>query len=424
MKTPMRSFSGLLLILTVAGCTSVKRFKSAEYKGEDHNLVMVDLFGSSLDHSELPEHGRNLWDLSASAQTQFIQILNIRYPENGQFRSALNQEYMMEGKTSTVDLTRSNLQMVFTISRTKDYTVLGEKDARFSPADRIESLKFSLRIPDQYNLAFTGWNRYASEYGEIEIADVSFSKSFDLSGDVSTAYIDGGFRSNAGRKEEQAIRSRYLKLNGRISPGSIHLEAEGSREIDLAGNILAEVSLAFEGFPEKVCFPVYSSTGESAPYDLSRLDFVDMLVPRISDLPGALMATLEMEYIYRHVESGWKSYQEWDDRVAYYKGAVSKQVKLFERSDYVPLLYCLGSDSEGKEALKLRSSSGMEYPLQFMGYAEAQRFLDWLQDMALGYAARDPMSPIKAGTSYLIWEGESLKPGMLGSLILKVMPVY
>ena len=211
-------------------------------------------------------------------------------------------------------------------------------------------MKFSLEIPEEYNLSFTGWNRYASEYGEIEIADVSFSRSIDLSGDISTEYVDGGIQSTSGRKEDQTVRSRYLKLNGRISPQSIEMEAEGSRGIDLAGNVLADVSLAFEGFPERITLPVYSSDGEDAPRELSRLSFMDVLVPRIRDLPDPIMATLEMEYIYRHVESGWKSYQEWDDRVAYYSGKVSKKIALFNKAEYLPGLCGIGTDEEGKEA--------------------------------------------------------------------------
>ncbi len=336
MKNPALPSAGVILLIIFTSCTSVKRFKSADYKGEDDALVDMALFGASLNQPELDLPGKNLWDLSAGAQTQLIQILNERYPDNGQFNGALNQEYLVDGSGPIVDFTSTNLRMVFTISKKKDYRVIGERASRFSPADRIESLKFSLSIPEMYNLSFKGWNRYSTEYGEIEIADVSFSRSMDLSGDISTEYVDAGFKGSSGRKEDQAVRSRYLKLNGSISPQRIEMEAEGTREIDLAGNVVADVSLAFEGFPERVTLPVYGSEGEDSPRQISRLNFVDVVVPRIMDLPDFIMATLEMDYIYRHVESGWKSYQEWDDRVAYYSGRLSKQIALFNRDQYLP----------------------------------------------------------------------------------------
>ena len=172
MKTLTIICAGLLLLMISPGCTSVKRFKSADYKGEDHTLVDVDLFSSGLDQPGVERDGKNLWDLSADAQTQLIRIFNERYPDNGQFTSVLNQEYLRSGGAYFTDFTRRDLGMVFTISKAKDYTALGEISSRFSPADRIETLRFSLEIPPEYNLQFTGWNRYATEYGEIEIADM------------------------------------------------------------------------------------------------------------------------------------------------------------------------------------------------------------------------------------------------------------
>ena len=79
-----------------------------------------------------------------------------------------------------MDYTARNLRMVFTISRARDFASLGDRSGKFSPADRIEHLKFTLEIPTEYHLHFTGWNRYTTEYGEMEIADVSFSRSIDL----------------------------------------------------------------------------------------------------------------------------------------------------------------------------------------------------------------------------------------------------
>lgn len=408
--------AGLLILSLVSGCTSVKRFKSADYKGQDNSLVEMSLFSARLDQQLPDRSGQNLWNLSAGAQTKLIQILDERYPENGEFTVALNQEYMLDESGPPLDFTHHRLQMVYTISRSKDYTALGDGRSRFSPADRIEELKFSLELPEAYKLSFTGWNRYATEYGELALADMSFSRSISLGGDISTRAGDIDVKAESGRKEDQSVRSRYLKLNGCISPKRIEMEAEGNREIDLAGNVLAEVALKFEAFPERVFIPVFSAPGEAFPPLLMELRPEDILVPRIKELPDSIMATLEMEYIYRHVKTGWKSYQEWDDRVAYYKGRVEKQVLLFNKSDYLPLLYCLGTDGEEKETLKIRTASGKEYPLQFFGYREANRFLKWLQ-------LKDSVH--KTGANTLLWNGQSITSEMLLSIKeLKVIPRY
>lgn len=415
--------------MMITGCTSVKRFKSANYKGVDHSLVDMTLFGASLDQTWMEPERLSLWDLSADAQTQLIRIYNERFPDNGQFTTALNRHYLEDGFGAVADFTGRDLKMVFTISKEKDYTAIGESESRFSPADRIESLKFSLEIPAEYNLEFTGWNRYSTEYGEIDIADVSFSRSIDLAADVSTEYVDGGLKSTSGKKEDQALRTRYLKLNGSISPLRLEMEAEGCREIDLAGNVLAEVSLKFEGFPERVSLPVYAAGSEGSSSQLTQLSFVDVLVPRMEDAPDSIMATLEMEYIYRHVESGWKSYQEWDDRVAYYSGKVSKQLPLFRRVDYLPQLYCLGSEEKGEEAIRV-SLRGTEYPLQFLDYREAHRFLEWLRERAPGQSDEETMQgvvtePVVIGDCSLFYGDQALSPARLSTMKnLRVMPVY
>jgi len=221
------------------------------------------------------------------------------------------------------------------------------------------------------------------------------------------------------------VRSRYLKLNGSISPLRIEMEAEGTREIDLAGNVVADVSLAFEGFPEKVTLPVYGSEDEDGSLQIARLSFVDVVIPRIKDLPDPIMATLRMEYIYRHVESGWRTYQEWDDKVAFYSGKVSKQIALFSKDEYLPRLYCIGSDQEGREALKIRSSSGEEHPLQFMNYQEAGRFLRWLLSFSSAQEEGEKKRQIEVGKFTLMWGGEPLWADMYTSILkLKVMPVY
>ena len=60
--------SGAVLLIMLGGCTSVKRFKSAAYKGEDNSLVEVELFNTRLSTEALSMKEKNLWTLSANAQ--------------------------------------------------------------------------------------------------------------------------------------------------------------------------------------------------------------------------------------------------------------------------------------------------------------------------------------------------------------------
>ena len=107
----MRKFSfliaGLLLLLTITACTSVKRFKSVEYKGEDNSLVDVELFNARISDEPVAVREKNLWTLSANAQTRLVQILDERYPDNEQFMSAMAGSFGT-GETPLQDLTRKD----------------------------------------------------------------------------------------------------------------------------------------------------------------------------------------------------------------------------------------------------------------------------------------------------------------------------
>ncbi len=428
MKRGHYIISLLCILLVLTGCTTLKRYRSATYQAVDNSLVGMDLFGYQLTPSGTAPEGRNLWELSASAQTQLIQILDDRYPDNAQFIQALNQEYLSDPAGPVYDYTKKNLRMVFTISKRRDYASLsgGYPSGHFSPADRIEYLQFSLSIPEETHLRFTEWNRFTTEYGEIEIGDISFTRSLDLEAEgVLPEEVDLGSSGFFGRTERQKVRSRYLILNGSIGEHRIEIGEEGTREIDLTGNVIVDVSVEFSPFPERITVPIFNTAGHS-PVDtgaVAALRFMDVVVPRMEEAPDTICAVLEMNYVYRHVRSGWKTYQEWDDRVEYYTGSVSKKIPLFYKEDYLPSFYCIAAGEDEKEALRVRAVPEMIYPLQFRSYPEATSFFNWLHTQAAPELEEE--EPIAIGSHVLIHDGVPLTRNSLNRLNdLKVMPVF
>lgn len=409
--------AGALVLLTIAACTSVKRFKSVDYKGEDNTLVDVELFNARISTEAIASREKNLWTLSANAQSHLVQILDERYPDNEQFVSALSGSFGT-GTTPMEELTRKDLMMVFTIRKSRDYAQLKNPAGRFSPADRIEYLRLSLSIPEHYNLRFYEWNRYVTEYGEIKIADVSFSRNLDLSLDGSSGLVDLGSEASLGKNEKQVVSKRYLKLNGSISDQRVVIEAEGTREVDLTGNVFADVSLQFDGFPEVVLIPVFASD-EDGNTVLSTLNFVDVVVPAMSDAPDTIYADLNLYYIYRHVASGWNTFAEWDDKVEYYQGSFGRKVPLLLKKDYLPSFYCIGTGQGSNEALTLRKATDKEYLVQFMDYPKAAAFLEWLQD-----PEQKQNDPVIISGNMLLYKGEYITPREVMENQLEVVPVY
>ncbi len=426
MKKPSLLLIGILLFLFLTGCTSIKRFKSATYKSQDNSLVDMDLFGSRLSSGGTGSLNKNLWGLSASAQTQMIQILNERYPDNSQFLSTLSKEYLPHEEVGALDLTSKSLRMVFTIRKKRNYQVINDASARFSPADRIQYLTFSLKIPEKYNLHFKEWNKFTTEYGELEIADVSFSRSFSLDVDGTLAHkseVSG--KGTLVRTEKQVIKSRFMKLNGSINDLEISIEEEGTRDIDLTGNVMADVSLKFEGFPERLTIPLFAGSGVEDPgrATVAGVSFVDVLVPRMQEIPDSIKAILRLDYIYRHVQSGWKTYQEWDDQVEYYSGSLNKEVVLFTKKDFLPGFYGIGTAHGGKPEMKIRAGNGVDYLLQFRDYLDARRFLEWLSGIEAEGGTGSEL-PVTLGRNMLYFEGSPFTAGMGSKLELNVLPIY
>jgi hypothetical protein len=390
----------LFLMLFIQGiiiffsCTSLKRYSSTQPSAADNELASIDLFGFRLSEAKQEDGNKTLWDLSADAQSQFIKILNTRYPDNEQFLKAMSFKYMEEeAPPLPYDYISKDLRLVFSISKQRNY---GKKDnisiAELSPADRIEYLKITLRIPDEFGVRFTGWNMFTTEYGSIDIADVSFSRSLELdaSGLLLTnkkaagRELSAGGKSSASRKEDQEIKYRYLKLNGRINKNEIEMEEEGTREIDLTGNITADLSLEFEKFPEMITdfSSLKDSSGRFNKPKKLIIQHSYALVPRLENVKDTLFAELKMDYVFRNVISGQKTFPEWDDRVKYYYGSVSKTIPLFTPGDYVPDFYSIGTDrnSDGKDFIKIQSPGNKEYNLVFRTYRDAVAFHEWLSD--------------------------------------------
>ena len=407
--------SGAVLLVILGGCTSVKRFKSAAYKGEDNSLVDVELFNTRLSTEALAMKEKNLWTLSANAQTRLIQILDERYPENEQFIRVLSGNFGYD-EAEEVLYTRKDLRMVFTISKNRDYSLLNDPKGRFSPADRIEYFSLSLEIPENYRLRFHEWNRYGTEYGEIHIADVGFSRNLDLSMDATPGGVGVESSTSLGKNEKQEVSRRFMKLNGSITDHKVLMEAEGNREVDLTGNVTAEVSLQFDTFPEVLMEPVFMSGAEGNKI-LSDLKFMDVLVPAMEDAPDTIFADMRLSYVYRHVDSGWLTFAEWDDRVEYYQGNLVRKVPLFLKKDYLPPFFCIGTDFGTRQLLKLQKDVEKEYLLQFGSYKDASAFLEWLQNHARIVPGVNFM-----GDWELLYQGESITEDKVHPL--RVLPVY
>ena len=393
-------------VIALVSCTSLRRYNSNAKTGVDNDLADVSLFGSELSQAAPLKESKTLWDLSADAQSQFIKILNTRYPDNQQFINSMNFWYLKDEKESLIrDYTHKDLRLVFSVSKMRDYSKtksLGR--SRLSAADRIEYLKISLALREP-GISFTNWNMYSTEYGTLDIGDVSFTGSLDIAASAAPTAEAG---SSLSRKEEQMLKYRYIKLNGRLNDTVIEMEEEGTREVDLTGNIIADVSVDFDRTLE-VLTRIGGMKDTSGKFNSAEELSVDnylVNVPDIRKIMSEITADLKLDFIYRNVKNGRRSFPEWDDRIKYYKGHRESIVVLFRDSDYVPGFYSIGSDKgvNGKDFVNLDRGNDTAYPLIFSSYEEAAAFNLWLMD----WLRKNEGKPLKIGSQLFKYKSGDL----------------
>jgi hypothetical protein len=421
----------IALAVLAASCNTVKRYSSVDNtqrekpvflsRGDDEeNLrVRMDISDSRISDPAPSGSGKSLWDLGNEGQKALLDILAQRYKDNDKFTDVLNNQYLADdgGSVGAINYIRKNVRIVFSISRWHPYEMMRKANG-FSPADRIEYLKYELTLDEPASsIKFTGWNRYGTAYGSINIADVNFQENLSVSADAgSPGGMNGGTGSGAGvtagasKMENQKVRYRYIQLNGSISNQSLRLESEGTREVDLAGNVTADVSMEFDAFPE-VLYTLSRAKNDSGiflqPGEVHLSETV-ALVPRETTI-HSIRAMLTYDYAYRHVEKGDNTFYEWDDKVKYVTGTVSKEVTLMKAKDIVPPFCCLKFECDtsihNKNFIKIRNlASGLgvqETNLAFASQSAANTFITWLVSYKCPPAEIN--QPIKLKNGYALW---------------------
>jgi hypothetical protein len=420
------------LAILSASCTTVKRYSSVDHTqrekpiflsegaDEDNIRVRMDISDSRISEPSHAGSYKSLWDLQNDGQKALLKILAERYKDNDKFTDILNNQYLADdgGAGGAADYVRKDVRIVFSISRWHPYDQIQGKADGFSPADRIEYLKYRLTLDDPYStIKFTSWNRYGTAYGSINIADVSFQQTLSATVDAGNVpgFTGGGgagasVSGSASKTENQKVRYRYIQLNGSISNKTLQLESEGTREVDLAGNVTADVTMEFDAVPE-VLYALSKAKNDSGFFllpDEVHLNETIALAPKETTIHN-ICAVLSYDYAYRHVEKGGKTFYEWDDKVKYVTGRVSKKVTLMKARDIVPPYCCLkfqgDSGNYGKNFIKIRNlAAGLgvqETNLAFANQSAANAFITWL--VSYKCPQKDLDKPIKLKNGYALW---------------------
>lgn len=424
MKNSKIFFLSCLIPILFSGCvvgklfqdTTIKRYRSAELidlndtANTEPQKVEITIFSTKASQKEKQSSKKSLWDLEGKGEAKLIQVIGEKSKTTSEFFANLERDYMKPQKQYISDYSEQKLTMILSISKIRNYSKLNKG---YAIADRIEYLKIKLNNKNS-GMHFLKWNKFQTEYGTVNIGDVTFNESLSVSaglngnratnktksfldGNDSMAYGASGSFSpslsltgSTSSSETQSINQRYISLNGKLEKNTLEVEQEGIREIDLAGNVIIDVQMKFDSLKKEPFFTFQNFSKGGIPIlDISKTNInkTDVILPEYRKI-DSIYLSLNFEYVYRHVlnKRGAKTFFEWDDRVRYFKENVSNdRIVILNPKDYLPKFYYAGiydfNDSKYPNIglfLKDQYSFDLPYPLQAFDEKELKEFIDFL----------------------------------------------
>lgn len=415
--------------------TTVRRYKSAEYiklndiidtvsivngiansiNKTDKPRAELSIFSTKISSSKSESTEKSLWDLDSNGEAKLLEILDKRSDSDKEFYQNLEKKFLKSKPKGIVkDYSTQNLKMIISISKNRRYEDL---DSSYSLADRIEYLKIRMDS-DSSGMHYIKWNKFQTEYGTINIGDVTFDESvsitggiggsrstsqensFNSEGDAKKYASTGSFAPSlsatgtSGIQEVQKVGYRYIALNGKINRDSLIVEQEGIRDIDLAGNIIIDVEMKFDETEKHQIssfknLPGLDEIPKTNFFSSVNIEKTEIELPNENKLQD-INLSMQYEYIYRNVKNprGAKTFFEWDDQVRFYGQKVKKNNNVvLKPKDYMPQVYgIVAADGdldavmpEYFDVLSIRDTiSNNSVELKALNEAEFQKFLDFI----------------------------------------------
>lgn len=177
-------------------------------------------------------------------------------------------------------------------------------------ADRIAELRVVLAL-DTLGARFTGWDRYASEHGTVEVGEAAFRRESEADLDLRQAGTGAVLNrtrlrlgNSAAYDEELAISDRYLST-GVLLPDSLVLLQRGALGLDLTGNSVAVVEIEARALPPTDVHRVaglFDDEGRARPAGEARVVALLLRAPR--PLPSGIVARVGFDATVRVVPAG------------------------------------------------------------------------------------------------------------------------
>jgi hypothetical protein len=377
----------IVLSLTACETELPRRYKSMtmERQAPREPLVRVSAFVI-----ETPKSGEEPGVLQLSAEGQASLITAIAKVDNsvtGLYQQ-LAKGFAKQPPINLIDRSQMTARIIFSTQKS---------ELAGGSADRISRLEFNLKgLVD--DLQFHQWNRFETEYGQVDLGKVGLKKGATLSAKLSPEFGgtlsagEAGVTVSRELSEEIALRQRFITLTGTLDIHSATLVQEGAAGIDLSGNTSIDLTIKFA--PEAVesqriiKFDSFrTSKGLKTPDEIS-YRVIPIHIPKhkvvYDNLKKGIRCQLTGNYELRHVRKGGETIIEGDDAVVFTRGGLEvtpNDLSLMSHEQLVQLrarffIHSLGN--EGENLAIDHSPRDSHLPLDFATYEEAEEFLDWV----------------------------------------------
>ncbi len=391
--------------------TKVKRYKSfevAQLNNSTQHFVCMSTHKTLVEEPVTLAPPQTLWTLDGEGQAELIKLYSGKLSKLSEIEKELQSEFFKRSSQLRTDYTLIDIRLIISIEKAKRILAMNLPNGDFSLADRIAYLSYSFTV-DTEEIIFEKWDKYETEYRTYNIANISNTNSLSLTGGFSatsaTSKTSAPFADSASVTpslsattsnsvtEAQAVGNRNLEFNGRISDSTIEIEQEGSRDIDLTGNVAVEAQLRFTkpSYEDVSVFNNLFTGGVANEPTNVTLNIIEVKIPNRDKAHEDIEAILNAEYWYRHVSNkkGRNTFFEWDDKVKMYVGNIANQSETLLRvKDYLPNFLNLkikDPKSQKEDYLRLKKVSDGETKnaprVIFSDYTAADGFRSWLNQL-------------------------------------------
>ena len=264
------------------------------------------------------------------------------------------------------------------------------------PGDRLQ--QFTVQVqPTPSSIRFTDYSIAQTQSANSKFGTVTQTTQMNLSGKIDPTHssaVKGTGEASAGYSNQKVVTSditeAIVPLNVDIQNGALFVQKRGSAVTDISGNTLIALTVIVPTNDSHSALTVRQQTlfKNAAPLspDAAALavDFT-----RFAQDDVDVTATVSLDYLLRHVESGASTYIEGDDSVTFYRGKVeATKVTLIPKAEIVGdkwgvIVQYATPDNPSCEELKATPfgfKPGTSVPIYFSDEVSARSFVTWLSD--------------------------------------------